>query len=128
QERLRKKKSTLQPWKQLKLCQWFFSEVNAELAKSVIEKDMSEEDFAKRMKRTAKKQKIDDKDAQSTKEKVDEEKEKEPVKKMGKRRKQIARKGLHTDKTTKGEAEKDEASEKDNPSSGTNVPINPVPV
>ncbi|GJU40596.1 hypothetical protein Tco_1193553 [Tanacetum coccineum] len=38
-----------------------------------------------------------------------EEKEKEPVKKMGKRRKQIARKGLHT---AKDEAEKDESCEK----------------
>ncbi|GJY34674.1 hypothetical protein Tco_0419143 [Tanacetum coccineum] len=52
-----------------------------------------------------------------------EEKEKEPVKKMGKRRKQIARKGLHT---AKDEAKKDEASEEDDSSSGTNVPINPV--
>ncbi|GJU64783.1 hypothetical protein Tco_1246618 [Tanacetum coccineum] len=60
--------------------------------------------------KTTKRQKIDDKDAQST-----EEKEKEPVKKMGKRRKQIARKGLHT---AKDEAEKDEASEEDDSSSG----------
>ncbi|GKD10086.1 hypothetical protein Tco_1189771, partial [Tanacetum coccineum] len=65
--------------------------------------------------KTTKRQKIDDKDAQSTK-----EKEKESVKKMGKRRKRIARKGLHT--------AKDEASEEDDSSSGTNVPINPVPV
>ncbi|GJU12858.1 hypothetical protein Tco_1135254 [Tanacetum coccineum] len=52
--------------------------------------------------KTAKRLKIGDKDAQSTK-----EKEKESVKKMGKRRKQIVRKGLHT---AKDEAEKDEAS------------------
>ncbi|GKA24375.1 hypothetical protein Tco_0710408 [Tanacetum coccineum] len=70
--------------------------------------------------KTTKRQKIDDKDAQSTK-----EKEKEPVKKMGKRRKHIARKGLHT---AKDEAEKDEASEEDDSSSGINVPINHVPV
>ncbi|GJU05419.1 hypothetical protein Tco_1121849 [Tanacetum coccineum] len=44
---------------------------------------------------------------------------------MGKRRKQIARKGLHT---AKDEAEKDEASEEDDSSSGINVPINHVPV
>ncbi|GJV03326.1 hypothetical protein Tco_1336895 [Tanacetum coccineum] len=44
---------------------------------------------------------------------------------MGKRRKQIARKGLHT---AKDEAEKDEASKEGDSSSGTNVPINPVPV
>ncbi|GJT85947.1 putative ribonuclease H-like domain-containing protein [Tanacetum coccineum] len=160
-------------------------EANAELAKSVIAKDMLEEDFAKRMvdlvnqrkkyfaeerakakrskpmtqsqlritfklsktqgimeaffsaersnkglrvekiseelqTKSRKGQKIADKDAQST-----EEKEKEPVKKMGKRRKQIARKGLHT---AKDEAEKDEASKEDDSSSGTNVPINPIPV
>ncbi|GJX12459.1 hypothetical protein Tco_0204217 [Tanacetum coccineum] len=40
---------------------------------------------------------------------------KEPVKKMGKRRKHIVRKGLHT---TKDEAEKDKASEEDDSSSG----------
>ncbi|GJY21516.1 putative ribonuclease H-like domain-containing protein [Tanacetum coccineum] len=145
-------------------------EANAELAKSVIAKDMSEEDFAKRMvdlvnqrkkyfaeeKAKAKRNKpmtqsqlriymsnylknqgtwklsqlkklkfneIKEEfdklvkqvdtfvpiDAQST-----EEKEKEPVKKMGKRRKQIARKGLHT---AKDEAKKDEASEEDDSSS-----------
>ncbi|GKA47504.1 hypothetical protein Tco_0740387 [Tanacetum coccineum] len=44
---------------------------------------------------------------------------------MGKRRKQKARKGLHT---AKDESEKDEASKEDDPSSGTNVLINPVPV
>ncbi|GKE60579.1 hypothetical protein Tco_1510946, partial [Tanacetum coccineum] len=65
--------------------------------------------------KTTKRQKIDDKDAQSRK-----EKEKEHVKKMGKRRKQIARKGLHI--------AKDEASEEDDSSSGINVLINPVPV
>ncbi|GJT96533.1 hypothetical protein Tco_1092051 [Tanacetum coccineum] len=146
---------------------------NAELAKSVIPKDMSKEDFAKRMvdlvnqrkkyfveerakskrkefdklvkqvdtfvrmslkaikaelkrfgeelqTKTTKRKKIDDKDVLST-----EEKEKEHVKKMGKRRKQVARKGLHT---AKDEAEKEKASEEDDSSSGTNVPINPVPV
>ncbi|GJR38906.1 hypothetical protein Tco_1214590 [Tanacetum coccineum] len=62
------------------------------------------------------------------KEKVTEVKEEEPLKKIGKRRKQIARKGLHSKKTDKDETEKDEASEKDDPTSGTNVPINPVPI
>ncbi|GJR42818.1 putative ribonuclease H-like domain-containing protein [Tanacetum coccineum] len=96
-------------------------EANAELAKSVIAKDMSEEDFAKRMGLTGnKKGNTLQMKGQKAKEK---EKEKEPVKKMGKRRKQIARKGLHT---AKDEAEKDEASEEDDSSSGTNVPINHV--
>ncbi|GJX00128.1 hypothetical protein Tco_0184041 [Tanacetum coccineum] len=79
--------------------------------------------------RTPKKQKIDNKDVQPTEEKVPEVKEDEPIKRMGKKRKHVARKGLHTDKTEKDEAEKDmEASEKDDPASGINIPINPVPV
>ncbi|GJV00049.1 putative ribonuclease H-like domain-containing protein [Tanacetum coccineum] len=77
--------------------------------------------------KTAKRQKIDDKDAQPSEEKVDEAKEEEPAKKMGKRRKHIARKGLHTEKNEEDEAEKDmDISEKDDPSLGTNVPINHV--
>ncbi|GKA99613.1 hypothetical protein Tco_0827607 [Tanacetum coccineum] len=64
--------------------------------------------------------------AQPTEEKVAKAKEKEPIKKIGKRRKQITRKGLHSEKTDEDETENDEASEKDNPTSGTNVPINPV--
>ncbi|GKD68458.1 hypothetical protein Tco_1322548 [Tanacetum coccineum] len=42
-----------------------------------------------------------------------------------KRRKQIARKGLHSDKTDEDESE---ASKDDDPISGTNIPINPVHV
>ncbi|GKA39883.1 putative ribonuclease H-like domain-containing protein [Tanacetum coccineum] len=76
--------------------------------------------------RDAKSQKIDDRDAQLTKEKVDEAKEEEPTKKIRIRRKQIARKGLHTEKTNKDETKNDEASEKDDPTSGTNVLINHV--
>ncbi|GJY75892.1 hypothetical protein Tco_0481008 [Tanacetum coccineum] len=121
-------------------------EANAELTKSMLGSDLPEEEFAKKMvdlvnqrkkffaeerakaRRNAKRQKIDDIDAQLTKEKVDEAKEEEPTKKIRIRRKQIARKGLHTEKTTKDETKKDEVSEKDDPASGTNVPINPVPV
>ncbi|GKB20310.1 hypothetical protein Tco_0854233 [Tanacetum coccineum] len=73
----------------------------------------------------AKSLKLDFKDAEERAKAKRKVKEKEPVKKMGKRRKQIARKGLHT---AKDEAEKDEASEEDDSSSGTNVPINHVPV
>ncbi|GJZ02046.1 hypothetical protein Tco_0520007 [Tanacetum coccineum] len=164
-------------------------EANMELTKSVLGKDLAEEDFAKKMvdlvnqrkkyfgtwkltqlkrlsfkeikeefdklvkqiktfvpisfeatkanlkrfgeelqTRTAKKLKIDDKDAQLTEEKVAEAKEEEPTKKIRKRRKQIARKGLHIEKIDKDETEKDKASEKDDPTSCTNVSINPVPV
>ncbi|GJW12734.1 putative reverse transcriptase domain-containing protein [Tanacetum coccineum] len=55
----------------------------------------------------------------------DEAKDDESTKKTGKRRKQIARKGLHPDKTNEDESE---ASIDADPVSGTNVPINHVPV
>ncbi|GJT11891.1 hypothetical protein Tco_0858933 [Tanacetum coccineum] len=60
---------------------------------------------------------------------VPEEKGDEPMKKIGKRKKQIARKGIHTVKTAKDEAEENmEAIEKGDPSSGTNILVNHVPV
>ncbi|GKB23274.1 hypothetical protein Tco_0862675 [Tanacetum coccineum] len=57
--------------------------------------------------------------------KSDEAKDDESTKKTKKRRKQIARKGLHSDKTDEDESE---ASKDVDPISGTNIPINPVPV
>ncbi|GJW83129.1 hypothetical protein Tco_0156274 [Tanacetum coccineum] len=57
--------------------------------------------------------------------KSDEAKDDESTKKTGKRRKQIARKGLHSDKTDEDESE---ASKDTDPISGTNIPVNPVPV
>ncbi|GJY64690.1 hypothetical protein Tco_0466150 [Tanacetum coccineum] len=60
--------------------------------------------------------------------KSDEAKDDEPTKKSGKRRKQMARKGLHT-YINKGDYEdSDEVSEQDDSVSGTKIPINPVPV
>ncbi|GKA47191.1 hypothetical protein Tco_0740074, partial [Tanacetum coccineum] len=60
--------------------------------------------------------------------KSDEAKDAEPTKKSGKRRKQMARKGLHTD-IDKGDSEdSDEVSEQDDSVSGTKIPINPIPV
>ncbi|GJY71588.1 hypothetical protein Tco_0475291 [Tanacetum coccineum] len=56
---------------------------------------------------------------------VDEAKEDESTKKTGKRRKQIARKGLHSDKVDEDESED---SKDDDPILGTNTPINPVPM
>ncbi|GKD53949.1 hypothetical protein Tco_1287336 [Tanacetum coccineum] len=101
-----------------------FVPINFEATKASLKR------FGKELQiRTTKRLKTDDKDVQLTKERMDEAKEEEPVKKMGKRKKQIARKGLHTEKTKEDEAEKDiDISEKDDPSSGTNVPINHVPV
>ncbi|GJR80375.1 hypothetical protein Tco_0151160 [Tanacetum coccineum] len=60
--------------------------------------------------------------------KSDEAKDDESTKKTGKRRKQIARKGLHTDLDKDDSEDSDEASEKDDSTSGTKIPINPVPV
>ncbi|GKF03120.1 hypothetical protein Tco_0030043, partial [Tanacetum coccineum] len=73
-------------------------------------------------------QKIEHKDVQPAEEKVDEAKAEESTKKSGKTRKQIARKGLHFEKTDEDESEKDDASEKVESTSGTNVLINHVPI
>ncbi|GKB37524.1 hypothetical protein Tco_0882466 [Tanacetum coccineum] len=76
---------------------------------------------------TSKKQKITVKDVLVTEENVEVVKKEEPIKMTGKRKKQIARKGTHVDKTTQYEAEEDmEAFVKGNVtdfSSGTNIPI-----
>ncbi|GJY36612.1 hypothetical protein Tco_0421990 [Tanacetum coccineum] len=60
--------------------------------------------------------------------KDDEAKDAEPAKKSGKRRKQMARKGLHTDLDKDDSEGSDEVSEQDDSVSGTKIPINPVPV
>ncbi|GKD27275.1 hypothetical protein Tco_1233489 [Tanacetum coccineum] len=60
--------------------------------------------------------------------KDDEPKDAEPVKKSGKRRKQIARKGLHIDLDKDDSEGSDEASEQDDFVSGTKIPINHVPI
>ncbi|GJX76287.1 putative reverse transcriptase domain-containing protein, partial [Tanacetum coccineum] len=55
-------------------------------------------------------------------------KDDKPTKKTGKRRKQIARKGLHTNLDKDDSKDSDEASEKDDSTSGIKILINPVPV
>ncbi|GKC47718.1 hypothetical protein Tco_1065440, partial [Tanacetum coccineum] len=55
--------------------------------------------------------------------KSDEAKDNESTKRTGKRRKLIARKGLHSEKTDEDESE---ASKDADPISGTNIPVNPV--
>ncbi|GKF29199.1 hypothetical protein Tco_0095541, partial [Tanacetum coccineum] len=60
--------------------------------------------------------------------KHDEAKDVEPAKKSGKRRKQIARKGLHTDLDKDDSEGSDEVSKQDDSVSGTKIPINHVPV
>ncbi|GJS90394.1 putative ribonuclease H-like domain-containing protein [Tanacetum coccineum] len=63
------------------------------------------------------KQRIDDKDVSDTEEKVGRVKEKEPVKRVGKRKKQKARKGIIIDKSPQGDSEtdKEESVEAMNP-------------
>ncbi|GKB39587.1 hypothetical protein Tco_0884529 [Tanacetum coccineum] len=55
----------------------------------------------------SKKQRIDDKDVSDTEEKVGKVKEEEPVKRVGKRKKQKARKGISIDKSPQGDSETD---------------------
>ncbi|GJU49061.1 hypothetical protein Tco_1218616 [Tanacetum coccineum] len=76
--------------------------------------------------KTAKRQKVEEK-------KVDETEKVEAAQKRSKMRKQMERKGLHKtdeDESDKDEdkSEKDEASKKAESTSGTEVPINPIPV
>ncbi|GJS51120.1 hypothetical protein Tco_0624482 [Tanacetum coccineum] len=60
--------------------------------------------------------------------KDDEAKDDEPTKKSGKRRKQMARRGLHTNVDKDDSEGSDEVSEQDDSVTGTKIPINPVPV
>ncbi|GJU43266.1 hypothetical protein Tco_1200532 [Tanacetum coccineum] len=60
--------------------------------------------------------------------KSDEAKDDEPTKKSRKRRKQMARKGLHTDIDKDDSEDSDEVGEQDDSVSGTKIPINHVPV
>ncbi|GJX74225.1 ribonuclease H-like domain-containing protein [Tanacetum coccineum] len=117
-----------------------FGEVKAEFKKLVKQLDtyvpMNFEATKASLKRfceelqtkTAKNLKFDDEGSQPTEEKIEEDKDDKPTNKTGKRRKQIARKGLHTDLDKDDSEDSDEASEKDDSTSGTKIPINPVPV
>ncbi|GJZ09262.1 hypothetical protein Tco_0543545 [Tanacetum coccineum] len=60
--------------------------------------------------------------------KDDESKEDEPTKKSGRRRKQMARKGMHTSVDRNDSEESDEIGEQEESNTGTETPINPVPV
>ncbi|GJS98456.1 putative ribonuclease H-like domain-containing protein [Tanacetum coccineum] len=60
--------------------------------------------------------------------KDDEAKDDEPTKKSGKRRKQMARKGLHTSVDKNDSEDSDEVGEQEESVTGTKTPINPVPV
>ncbi|GKB76479.1 hypothetical protein Tco_0943374, partial [Tanacetum coccineum] len=96
-------------WKLTQLKKLNFEEVKAEFEKLVKQLDtyvpMNFEATKESLKRfgeelqtkTAKKLKFDDEGTQPTEEKIEEDKDDKPTKKTGKRRKQIARKGFHTD-------------------------------
>ncbi|GJU72210.1 putative ribonuclease H-like domain-containing protein [Tanacetum coccineum] len=60
--------------------------------------------------------------------KDDEAKDDEPTKKFGKRRKQIARKGMHTSVDKNVSEDSDKVDEQEETNTGTETPINPVPV
>ncbi|GJV71693.1 putative ribonuclease H-like domain-containing protein [Tanacetum coccineum] len=127
-------------WKLTQLKKLNFEEVKAEFEKLVKQLDtyvpMNFEATKESLKRfgeelqtkTAKKLKFDDEGTQPTEEKIKEDKDDKPTKKTGKRRKQIARKGFHTDHDRDESEDSDEANEKDDSTSGTKIPIDPVPV
>ncbi|GJU84665.1 hypothetical protein Tco_1292211 [Tanacetum coccineum] len=133
-----KKMVDLGTWKLSQLKNLIFEEVKEEFDKLVKQVESfapinfeATKDSLKRFElqtKTAKKLKFDDESTQPTEEKVEEDKDDKPTKKTGKRRKQIARKGLHTDLDKDDSEDSDEASEKDDSTSGTKIPINPVPV
>ncbi|GJX86163.1 hypothetical protein Tco_0336937 [Tanacetum coccineum] len=127
-------------WKLTQLKKLNFKEVKTEFEKLVKQLDtyvpMNFEAIKESLKRfgkelqtkTAKKLKFDDEGTQSTEEKIEEDKDDKPIKKTGKRRKQIARKGFHTYHDRDESEDSDEVNEKDDSTSGTKIPINPIPI
>ncbi|GJY44953.1 hypothetical protein Tco_0433166 [Tanacetum coccineum] len=126
-------------WKLTQLKKLNFEEVKAEFEKLVKQLDtyvlINFEATKESLKRfgeelqtkTAKKLKFDDEGTQPIEEKVEEDKDDEPTKKTGKRRKQIARKGFYTHHDKDKIEDSDKANEKDDSTSGTKIPINLVP-
>ncbi|GJW41024.1 putative ribonuclease H-like domain-containing protein [Tanacetum coccineum] len=131
-EEQKKRKAQLTQLKKLN-----FEEVKAKFEKLVKQLDtyvpMNFETTKESLKRfgeelqtkTAKKLKFDDESTQPTVEvRLKKTKYNKANKKTGKRRKQIARKGLHTDLDKDDSEDSDEASKKDNSTSGTKISIN----
>ncbi|GJY42447.1 hypothetical protein Tco_0429717 [Tanacetum coccineum] len=130
-------------WKLTQLKKLTFAELKEEFEKMVrsiesfVPKDFEIEKT--RVKRTgieiqietSKKQKIDVEDVPITEEKVKVVKKEEPIKKRGKRKKQMARKGIHVDKTAQYETKEErEAHMKDkvtDSSSDSAIGINAIP-
>ncbi|GJS51507.1 putative ribonuclease H-like domain-containing protein, partial [Tanacetum coccineum] len=63
-----------------------------------------------------------------TPKRLKEDKDDEPTKKFGKRRKQIARKGMHTSVDENVSDDSDKVDEQEETNTGTETPLNPVPV
>ncbi|GJS84539.1 hypothetical protein Tco_0751080 [Tanacetum coccineum] len=90
----------------------FFAEERAKAKRRDMEaytvKKLSFEEVKEEFDKLVKhKQRIDDKDVSDTEEKVGKVKEEEPVKRVGKRKKQKARKGISIDKSPQGDSETD---------------------
>ncbi|GJU83628.1 hypothetical protein Tco_1285993 [Tanacetum coccineum] len=123
-------------WKLTQLKKLNFEEVKAEFEKLVKQLDtyvpMNFEATKESLKRfgeelqtkTTKKLKFDDEGTPPTEVKIEEDKDDKPTKKIGKRRKRIARKGFHTDHDRAESEDSDEANEEDDSTSGTKIPIN----
>ncbi|GKB59809.1 hypothetical protein Tco_0915995 [Tanacetum coccineum] len=130
-------------WKIAQLKKLSFDEVKAEFDKLVKQVDEFEpisfkatkEDlkrFGKELQsKVVKKQKTTHDETQASAEKIEKEKEiGEAIEqtKKGSRKKQMARKGLSTKKKSEDASKEKKPDEKTEITSGTNIPINPVPV
>ncbi|GJW12342.1 putative ribonuclease H-like domain-containing protein [Tanacetum coccineum] len=110
-------------------------EANTELSKSMLGSELQGEDFAKRMVDLVNQRKKKEVSFNITKtpkrlkeEKDDKAKDDESTKKSGKRRKQMARKGMNTSVDENDSEDSDKVDEQEETNTGTETPINPVPV
>ncbi|GKB66429.1 hypothetical protein Tco_0927841 [Tanacetum coccineum] len=118
-------------WKLSQLKKLSFEEVKEEFDKLVKQVEsfapisfeatkVVDEEFGEELQTKTPKRLKDDEDVEA--------KEDEPTKKSGKRRKQMARKGLHTSVDKDDSESSNEGSEQDDSVTGTKTLINPVPV
>ncbi|GJY94310.1 hypothetical protein Tco_0510671 [Tanacetum coccineum] len=111
-------------WKLTQLKKLNFEEVKAEFEKLVKQLDtyvpINFEATKESLKRFEEKGEKRLKDVEA--------KDDEPTKKSGKRRKQMARKGMHTSVDKNDSEDSDDVGEQEESDTGTKTPINPVPV
>ncbi|GJX31064.1 hypothetical protein Tco_0240919 [Tanacetum coccineum] len=84
---------------------------------SLLAQRMAEEQELTEEQKKRKAKRFGDEGTQPTEEKIEEDKDDKPTKKTGKRRKQIARKGFHTDHDRDESEDSDEANEEDDSTS-----------